>query len=161
MLTEPAASRSASAFDSMSTQERKSAHAYPTCSEHEKSRRGRRVLLEALQRRSPGAEAGLHNFFHHRSAARVGLFGNPDADVRIAADRLEAAELVDSIEDEYTCCHATQNFEAGNFPEPPNRPNEIVRFENAAHMSNLEELIRDWDRLIQKVLPEIIWAQGS
>jgi len=46
--TEPAASRSASAFDSMSTRERKSAHACPTWSEHEKSRRGRRVLLEAL-----------------------------------------------------------------------------------------------------------------
>lgn len=161
MLTEPAASRSASAFDSMSTRERKSAHACPACSLHEKSRRGRRVLLEALQRRSPRAEAELRNFFHYRSAARVRLFGNPDADVRIAADRLEAAELVDSIEDEYTCCHATQNFEAGNFPEPSKRPNEIVRFENAAQMPNLEQLIRDRDRLIQKVLPEIIWAQGS
>ena len=50
---------------------------------------------------------------------------------------------------------------AGNFPEPSKCPNEIVRFENAAHMPNLEELIRDRDRLIQKVLPEIIWAQGS
>jgi len=81
--------------------------------------------------------------------------------VRIAADRREAAEFVDSVEDEYACCHATQNFEAGNFPEPSKRPNEIVRFENTAHMPNLEEPIRDRDRLIQKVLPEIIWAQGS
>ena len=32
-----------------------------------------------------------------------------DADVRAATDRLKAADLVDSVEDEETCCYATQN----------------------------------------------------
>ncbi len=32
-----------------------------------------------------------------------------DADVRGATDRLKAADLVDSVEDEQTCCYATQN----------------------------------------------------
>jgi len=32
-----------------------------------------------------------------------------DADVRAATDRLKAADLVDSVEDEQTCCYATQN----------------------------------------------------
>ena len=32
-----------------------------------------------------------------------------DADVHAATDRLKAADLVDSVEDEQTCCYATQN----------------------------------------------------
>lgn len=32
-----------------------------------------------------------------------------DADVRAATARLKAADLVDSVEDEETCCYATQN----------------------------------------------------
>jgi catechol 2,3-dioxygenase-like lactoylglutathione lyase family enzyme len=32
-----------------------------------------------------------------------------DADVQAATDRLKAADLVDSVEDEETCCYAKQN----------------------------------------------------
>lgn len=32
-----------------------------------------------------------------------------DADVRATTDCLKAADLVDSVEDEQTCCYATQN----------------------------------------------------
>ncbi len=32
-----------------------------------------------------------------------------DADVHAATDRLKAADLVDSVEDEQTCCYAKQN----------------------------------------------------
>ena len=32
-----------------------------------------------------------------------------DSDVQAATDRLKAADLADSVEDEQTCCYATQN----------------------------------------------------
>jgi catechol 2,3-dioxygenase-like lactoylglutathione lyase family enzyme len=40
-----------------------------------------------------------------------------DADVRAATDRLRAADLVDSVEDEQTCCYATQNKVWAHDPE--------------------------------------------
>ena len=53
------------------------------------------VLFEA-----PGASERLNH---------LGVEVFDDADVRAATDRLKAADLVDSVEDEQTCCYATQN----------------------------------------------------
>jgi catechol 2,3-dioxygenase-like lactoylglutathione lyase family enzyme len=67
---------------------------------------------------------GYANFAIESPPLKLVLFENPDADerlnhlgvevfddadVRAATDRLEAADLVDSVEDEQTCCYATQN----------------------------------------------------
>jgi catechol 2,3-dioxygenase-like lactoylglutathione lyase family enzyme len=67
---------------------------------------------------------GYANFAIDEPPLKLVLFENPgaderlnhlgvevfdDADVRSATDRLKAAELVDSVEDEQTCCYATQN----------------------------------------------------
>ncbi len=67
---------------------------------------------------------GYANFAIEQPPLKLVLFENPDADerlnhlgvevfddadVRAASDRLKAAGLVDSVEDEHTCCHATQN----------------------------------------------------
>jgi len=64
------------------------------------------------------------NFAIEEPPLKLVLFENPDAeerlnhlgvevfddaDVRAATDRLKAADLVDSVEDEQTCCYATQN----------------------------------------------------
>ena len=67
---------------------------------------------------------GYANFSIDQPPLKLVLFENPgaderlnhlgvevfdDADVRSATDRLKAADLVDSVEDEETCCYATQN----------------------------------------------------
>ena len=67
---------------------------------------------------------GYVNFAIEEPPLKLVLFENPnaderlnhlgvevfdDADVRAATDRLKAADLVDSVEDEQTCCYATQN----------------------------------------------------
>ena len=67
---------------------------------------------------------GYANFAIEQPPLKLVLFENPDADerlnhlgvevfddadVRAATDRLKAADLVDSVEDEQTCCYATQN----------------------------------------------------
>ncbi len=67
---------------------------------------------------------GYANFAIEKPPLKLVLFENPeaderlnhlgvevfdDADVRAATDRLKAADLVDSVEDEQTCCYATQN----------------------------------------------------
>ena len=67
---------------------------------------------------------GYANFAIEEPPLKLVLFENPDADerlnhlgvevfddadVRAATDRLKAADLVDSVEDEQTCCYATQN----------------------------------------------------
>jgi catechol 2,3-dioxygenase-like lactoylglutathione lyase family enzyme len=67
---------------------------------------------------------GYANFAIDEPPLKLVLFENPDAnerlnhlgvevfddaDVRAATDRLKAADLVDSVEDEATCCYATQN----------------------------------------------------
>lgn len=67
---------------------------------------------------------GYANFAIDAPPLKLVLFENPDAnerlnhlgvevfddaDVRAATDRLKAADLVDSVEDEQTCCYATQN----------------------------------------------------
>ena len=67
---------------------------------------------------------GYANFAIDQPPLKLVLFENPDADerlnhlgvevfddadVRSATDRLKAADLVDSVEDEQTCCYATQN----------------------------------------------------
>jgi catechol 2,3-dioxygenase-like lactoylglutathione lyase family enzyme len=67
---------------------------------------------------------GYANFSVEQPPLKLVLFENPnaderlnhlgvevfdDADVRDATDRLKAADLVDSVEDEQTCCYATQN----------------------------------------------------
>ena len=67
---------------------------------------------------------GYANFAIEEPPLKLVLFENPDADerlnhlgvevfddadVRAATDRLRAADLVDSVEDEQTCCYATQN----------------------------------------------------
>jgi catechol 2,3-dioxygenase-like lactoylglutathione lyase family enzyme len=67
---------------------------------------------------------GYANFSVEQPPLKLVLFENPgaserlnhlgvevfdDADVRGATDRLKAAGLVDSVEDEQTCCYATQN----------------------------------------------------
>jgi catechol 2,3-dioxygenase-like lactoylglutathione lyase family enzyme len=67
---------------------------------------------------------GYVNFVIDEPPLKLVLFENPDADerlnhlgvevfddadVRAAGDRLEAANLMDSVENEQTCCYATQN----------------------------------------------------
>jgi catechol 2,3-dioxygenase-like lactoylglutathione lyase family enzyme len=67
---------------------------------------------------------GYVNFAIDEPPLKLVLFENPDADerlnhlgvevfddadVRAAGDRLEAANLMDSVENEQTCCYATQN----------------------------------------------------
>jgi catechol 2,3-dioxygenase-like lactoylglutathione lyase family enzyme len=67
---------------------------------------------------------GYANFSIDEPPLKLVLFENPDAnerlnhlgvevfddaDVRAATDRLKAADLVNSVEDEETCCYATQN----------------------------------------------------
>ncbi len=67
---------------------------------------------------------GYANFAIEQPPLKLVLFENPeaderlnhlgvevfdDADVRAATDRLKAADLADSVEDEQTCCYATQN----------------------------------------------------
>jgi len=67
---------------------------------------------------------GYANFAIEEPPLKLVLFENPDADerlnhlgvevfddadVRAATDRLKAADLVDSVEDQQTCCYATQN----------------------------------------------------
>ncbi len=67
---------------------------------------------------------GYANFAIEQPPLKLVLFENPgaserlnhlgvevfdDADVRSATDRLKAADLMDSVEDEQTCCYATQN----------------------------------------------------
>jgi len=67
---------------------------------------------------------GYANFAVERPPLKLVLFENPGAterlnhlgvevfeeeDVRSAAERLKAADLADSVEDESTCCYATQN----------------------------------------------------
>ncbi len=67
---------------------------------------------------------GYANFEIERPPLKLVLFENPDADERLnhlgveafddaevhaATDRLKAAGLADSVEDEQTCCYATQN----------------------------------------------------
>lgn len=67
---------------------------------------------------------GYANFAIDEPPLKLVLFENPDADerlnhlgvevfddadVRAATDRLRAADLVDSVEDEETCCYASQN----------------------------------------------------
>jgi catechol 2,3-dioxygenase-like lactoylglutathione lyase family enzyme len=69
-------------------------------------------------------KAGYANFAIDEPPLKLVLFENPDADerlnhlgvevfddadVKIATDRLVAAGLADSVEDEQTCCYATQN----------------------------------------------------
>ncbi len=67
---------------------------------------------------------GYANFAIEHPPLKLVLFENPDADerlnhlgvevyddadVRAATDRLKAADLVDRVDDEQTCCYATQN----------------------------------------------------
>ncbi len=67
---------------------------------------------------------GYANFAIDQPPLKLVLFENPDADERLnhlgvevfhdadvhaATDRLKAADLMDSVEDEQTCCYATQN----------------------------------------------------
>lgn len=67
---------------------------------------------------------GYANFAIDEPPLKLVLFENPNAeerlnhlgievfsdlDVRAATERLKAANLVDSVEDEETCCYATQN----------------------------------------------------
>ena len=67
---------------------------------------------------------GYANFAIEQPPLKLVLFENPgaserlnhlgvevfdDADIRSATDRLKAADLMDSVEDEQTCCYATQN----------------------------------------------------
>ena len=67
---------------------------------------------------------GYANFAIDEPPLKLVLFENPtagerlnhlgvevfdDADVHAATDRLKEANLVDSVEDEQTCCYATQN----------------------------------------------------
>ncbi len=67
---------------------------------------------------------GYANFAIEQPPLKLVLFENPaaderlnhlgvevfdDADVHAATDRLKAAGLADSVEDEQTCCYATQN----------------------------------------------------
>ncbi len=72
----------------------------------------------------PPLKPGYANFAIEQPPLKLVLFENPDADerlnhlgvevfdeadVRSATDRLKSAGLVDSVEDEQTCCYATQN----------------------------------------------------
>jgi len=74
----------------------------------------------AVNKRKPG----YANFAIDRPPLKLVLFENPDAverlnhlgveviqdvDVREATDRLKAAGMADAVEDEQTCCYATQN----------------------------------------------------
>ena len=67
---------------------------------------------------------GYANFAIDEPPLKLVLFENPDAeerlnhlgvevfrdeDVHAATERLKAAEMADSVEDEETCCYATQN----------------------------------------------------
>ncbi|MBW2242832.1 MAG: VOC family protein [Deltaproteobacteria bacterium] len=67
---------------------------------------------------------GYANFAIDKPPLKLVLFENPDADERLnhlgvevfddadvhaATDRLKSAGLVDSVEDEQTCCYANQN----------------------------------------------------
>jgi catechol 2,3-dioxygenase-like lactoylglutathione lyase family enzyme len=67
---------------------------------------------------------GYANFAIEQPPLKLVLFENPDADERLnhlgvevfddanvhaATDRLKAAGLADSVEDQQTCCYATQN----------------------------------------------------
>ena len=67
---------------------------------------------------------GYANFAIDQPPLKLVLFENPDADERLnhlgvevfddadvhsATDRLKAANLANSVEDEQTCCYATQN----------------------------------------------------
>ena len=67
---------------------------------------------------------GYANFAIEQPPLKLVLFESPDADERLnhlgvevfdhadvaaATDRLKAADLVDLVEDEQTCCYATQN----------------------------------------------------
>ncbi len=67
---------------------------------------------------------GYANFAIEQPPLKLVLFENPgasqrlnhlgvevfdDADIRSATARLKAADLMDSVEDEQTCCYATQN----------------------------------------------------
>lgn len=67
---------------------------------------------------------GYANFAIEKPPLKLVLFENPeaderlnhlgvevfdDADVHAATDRLKSAGLVDAVEDEQTCCHASQN----------------------------------------------------
>ena len=67
---------------------------------------------------------GYANFAIDQPPLKLVLFENPDADERLnhlgvevfeqsdvaaATERLKAAQLVDLVEDEETCCYATQN----------------------------------------------------
>jgi catechol 2,3-dioxygenase-like lactoylglutathione lyase family enzyme len=67
---------------------------------------------------------GYANFAIDQPPLKLVLFENPDADERLnhlgvevfdqadvaaATDRLKAGDLVDLVEDEQTCCYATQN----------------------------------------------------
>ncbi len=79
------------------------------------------ALFDArVNKRKPG----YANFEIDQPPLKLVLFENPgagerlnhlgvevfdEADVRSATDRLKAAQLVDSVEDEQTCCYATQN----------------------------------------------------
>ena len=73
-----------------------------------------------VNKRNPG----YANFAIDQPPLKLVLFENPDADerlnhlgvevfddadVRAATDRLKSAGLVDSVEDEQTCCYANQN----------------------------------------------------
>ncbi len=73
-----------------------------------------------VNKRTPG----YANFAIEQPPLKLVLFENPgaserlnhlgvevfdDADIRSATDRLKAADLMDSVEDEQTCCYATQN----------------------------------------------------
>lgn len=78
------------------------------------------LLGAKLNKRKPG----YANFAIEDPPLKLVLFENPgaaerlnhlgvevfdDDDVRTATDRLKSAGLVDSVEDEQTCCYATQN----------------------------------------------------
>jgi len=67
---------------------------------------------------------GYANFAIEQPPLKLVLFENPDADERLnhlgvevfddadvhaATDRLKAADLADAVEDQQTCCYATQN----------------------------------------------------
>jgi catechol 2,3-dioxygenase-like lactoylglutathione lyase family enzyme len=67
---------------------------------------------------------GYANFAVEQPPLKLVLFENPDADERLnhlgvevfedadvhaATDRLKSADMVDSVEDEQTCCYAKQN----------------------------------------------------
>ena len=79
-----------------------------------------RLFGASVHKRRPG----YANFAIDEPPLKLVLFENPDADERLnhlgvevfddadvrgATDRLKSAGLVDSVEDEQTCCYATQN----------------------------------------------------